>query len=145
MNGFIRLSAVALCASLVTLAPLDARTRKPTGAVLCLGSTNPRPCGVITEQSSIAFRADSDYQGTAILRFRPRPVELEATPIDLPLSAGPLKRGKTYRIVAPFRQMCATAARGQTLQFEIQVLTSDLQQSQAAGEADSIGVFQMRC
>ena len=39
-------------------------------------------------------------------------------------------------------QLCPARAKGQRLQFEIQMLTSDLQNAQ---HADSVGYFQMRC
>lgn len=145
----IRAAAFGLCASALFLIPqvAEGSPRKPKGTVLCLppGSSTPKPCAALTEQSSLAFRPDADFQGTAILRFRSRPIELESNVIDVPISKRSLRQGQAYKIQAPLRQMCASAQSGQTLQFEIQILTADLQQSQAGGDAGSVGFFQMRC
>ena len=149
MIPITRASAFGFCVSALFLIPqvAEGSPRKPKGTVLCLppGSGTPKPCAALTAQSSLAFRADSDYQGTAILRFRSRPVDLEATVVDVPLSRASLRGGQIYTIQAPLRQMCSSSRSGQRLQFEIQILTSDMQQSPAAGDADSVGFFQMRC
>ena len=149
MTPIVRIAALSLGASLILLAPTggESSPRKPKGTVLCLppGSSVPKPCAGLTSRSSMAFRADSDFQGTAILRFRARPVELQGKAIDIRIPAGSLRRGQIYKIEAPLRQLCSSSQSGQRLQFEIQVLTSDINQAESGGDADSVGFFQMRC
>jgi len=77
---------------------------------------------------------DDGGPGAAILRFRAKGVDIER-PI------GPLRRGQTVRVAIP-AELCAGPAAGR---FEIQVLTSDFNQAESGGDADSIGFFQMRC
>jgi hypothetical protein len=149
MTDLIRIAAFFLGASLILLTPTvgESSPRKPKGTVLCLppGSSVPKPCAGLSSRSSMAFRADGDFQGTAILRFRSRPVELEGKVIDVRVPAGSLRRGQVYKIEAPLRQLCSSSQSGQRVQFEIQVLTSDFNQAESGGDADSIGFFQMRC
>lgn len=152
----IRVAAIGLCTVLVLTASQSAAGspgKTPKGTVLCLppGSSSPKPCASVAADSPMAFRAGSDFQGTAILRFRPRGVQMESKPIDMPLATGSLRRGQLYRFTPP-RALCAgrTSARSeQRLQFEIQILTADLQQSEAnhnsiGSDHASVGVFQQQ-
>ena len=146
MTQIVQAAGLGLCAALMLALPqsADSSPRKtPKMTVLCLppGGSKTIPCGMATRGTKLSLRMTQDggpAPHTLIFREvgsgRTVPVKLQPKWISdhgmIPLPAG----------------LCAgasSAARGgQQLQFEIQVLTSDLQNAQ---HADSVGFFQMRC
>ena len=124
--------------------------KNPKATILCLppGSTKPAPCGVVSAGSDIQLVAEGGSSGLP-LRVRLDEVTEGKKPVIGRATISPRKlpgSGGTYVLTVP-RHLCASASKGQRLQFEIQMLTSDLQNAENAryGDADSLGFFQMRC
>lgn len=121
--------------------------KAPKLTVLCLppGSKTPTACSTATRETRLSIQLAKDggpAPHTLLLREvgtgRTVPVKLQPkwfidhgmVPVQLPAEL----------CVGSSRQ--AGARGGQQLQFEIQTLTSDLNNAQ---QADSVGFFQMRC
>ena len=147
MTQIVHAAGLGLCAALLLAMSQSASSspRKPPKiTTLCLppGGSKPMPCRMATSGTQLSLRLAQDggpAPHTLIFREvgsgRTVPVKLQPKwfidhGVQLPAE---LCEGRP----SPSR-----AGGGQQLQFEIQVLTSDLQNAQ---HADSVGFFQMRC
>lgn len=123
------------------------QSKKPATIVRCLppGGKVTVPCRSLSAGSMIELRAQPDRsRAPAEIYFR----EVSAT--GRPRTARAKLQVKWFvdhaslKAVVP-QTLCAGAAKGQQLQFEIQLATSDMNQAESGGDADSVGFFQMRC
>ena len=146
-------SFAALFAAFVAAAVFPASSianpgpKTPTVVVRCLppGGKKPMPCNSLSAGSTIELRTEeSRARAPTAVYFR------EVSAAGRPRSARAELQAKwfidhgTLQAMVP-NALCAGAAKGQRLQFEIQTLTSDFNQAESGGDADSVGYFQMRC
>jgi hypothetical protein len=151
MTRYFRTAGLVLPAALLLSMPGSVQSQQrsnPKPVALCLPpGGKPSPCGTANAGQTIRVQlaTTSLPTGPIQLRFAEEPVA-GRTPRTAMVTVPPARSiDGGYEVKVP-SELC-TGARGSEGQFEIQMMTSDLQNSEtgAAGHADSIGWFQMRC
>ena len=151
MTGFFRTAGLTLPGALLFILPAQAQSQAqptPKPAALCLPpGGKPTSCGTASAGQTIRLQLATTRlpTGPIQLRFAEESVagrSPRAAVVTVP-PARSLDGGYEVRVPS---ELCA-GARGSEAQFEIQMMTSDLQNSEsgAGGHADSVGWFQMRC
>ena len=150
MTDFIRIAGVAFSGALLFGFPDSSEaqiSRTPKALASCLPpGGRPAPCGTARAGQTLRLQLATTILPTAPIRLRfveeapagrsPRTAVVTVPP-ERSLDGG-------YEVTVP-GELCA-GSRSSEGQFEIQMLTSDLQNAEGAGgDADSIGLFQMRC
>jgi hypothetical protein len=151
MTDVFRTAGLVLPAALLLTLPAPAQSQgrtAPKQVALCLPpGGKPTPCGTTSAGQTIRLQlaTTSLPAGPIQLRFAEEPVA-GRSPRTAMVTVPPARSvDGGYDVRVP-SELCS-GARGSQVQFEIQMMTSDLQNSEtgAAGHADSIGWFQMRC
>ena len=151
MTDVFRTAGLILPAALLLILPAPAQSQgrtTPKPVALCLPpGGKPMPCGTASAGQTIRLQlaTTSLPTGPIQLRFAEEPVPGRSPRTALVTVPPARSIDGGYEVRVP-SELCS-GVRGSEGQFEIQMMTSDLQNSEsgAAGHADSIGWFQMRC
>lgn len=151
MTDVFRTAGLVLPGALLLILPAPAQSQgrtTPKPVALCLPpGGKPIPCGTVRAGQTMRLQlaTTSLPTGPIQLRFTEEPVA-GRSPRTAMVTVAPVRSvDGGYEVTVP-AELCS-GVRGSESQFEIQMMTSDLQNSEsgAAGHADSIGWFQMRC
>lgn len=150
MIDFIRIASVAFSGTLLVALPgsSEAQTgRTPKSVALCLPpGGRPAPCGPARAGQTLRLQLATTSLPTGPIQLRfveeAPPGRSARTAVVIVPPARSLDGG--YEVTVP-SELCA-GSRSSEGQFEIQMLTSEMQNALGAGgDAGSIGWFQMRC